>query len=46
MPKFFTKKRIIIMAVIIILGLLLGRLAVRLIINFMVGGSAFGGNFL
>lgn len=45
MPKFFTRKRIIILAVII-MGLLLGRLAVRLIINFMVGGSAFGGNFL
>lgn len=46
MNAFFTRKRIIIIAVMIIVGLVLGRLALRLAINFMVGGSTFGGNFL
>ncbi len=46
MTNFFTTKRIIILAVIIIIGLILGRLAVRMFINLMVGGSMLGGNFL
>ncbi|MFV0364670.1 MAG: hypothetical protein ACK5LL_16495 [Suipraeoptans sp.] len=46
MNKFFTKERLIILAVVVICGLLLGRLAVRLILNLMLGGTAFGGNFL
>ncbi|MCD8015263.1 MAG: hypothetical protein LUG99_19265 [Lachnospiraceae bacterium] len=46
MSHFFTKKRIIILAIVIICGLLFGRLAVRAVINLMVGGTLFGGNFL
>ena len=39
------QKQIIILAVIIV-GILLGRLAVRAFMNLMVGGTLFGGNFL
>jgi len=46
MSIFFTKKRIIILAIIIICGILLGRFAIRLVMNVMLGGTAFGGNFL
>ncbi|MET3938093.1 hypothetical protein ABIC22_000905 [Paenibacillus sp. PvP094] len=46
MTKLFTMKRIVILAAIMIFGLILGRLAVRMLINLMVGGSLFGGNFL
>ncbi|MGG4146280.1 hypothetical protein ABEW34_24555 [Paenibacillus algorifonticola] len=46
MTKLFTMKRIVILAAIMITGLILGRLAVRMFINLMVGGSLFGGNFL
>lgn len=46
MTNFFTMKRNIILAIVIIAGLILGRLAVRWFINLMVGGSLFGGNFL
>ena len=46
MINFLTMKRFIILAVVIIAGLILGRLAVRMFINLMVGGSLFGGNFL
>jgi len=41
-----TTKRIIILFVVIIVAAVLGRLAVRAVINLMVGGSMFGGNFL
>lgn len=40
------QKRIIILVIIAIIGIVLGRLAVRAFINLMVGGSLFGGNFL
>ncbi len=40
------QKRIMILVIIAIIGILLGRLAVRAVINLMVGGSLFGGNFL
>ncbi|BCN31672.1 hypothetical protein [Anaeromicropila herbilytica] len=46
MTHFLTTKRRIILAVVIIIGLILGRLAVRIFINMMVGGSLFGGNIL
>lgn len=46
MTNFFTMKRNIILGIVIIAGLILGRLAVRMFINLMVGGSLFGGNFL
>mgnify|MGYP003623228171 CR=1 FL=1 len=40
------KKRLIILAVIIIIAIVLGRLAVRAVMNLMLGGTLFGGNFL
>ena len=42
----WTKKRIIILVVVILIAAVLGRLGVRAVINLMVGGSLFGGNFL
>ncbi|MDO5400932.1 MAG: hypothetical protein Q4F17_08140 [Eubacteriales bacterium] len=41
-----TKKRILILAIVILAGIILGRLAVRAVMNLMLGGSLFGGNFL
>lgn len=46
MERFLTRKRIIILLIIIVLGVLLGRLVVRAFLNLMVGGTLFGGNFL
>lgn len=46
MTYFLTTKRIIILIVVMIIAVLMGRLAVRMFINLMVGGSLFGGNFL
>ncbi len=46
MNDFFTTKRLIILAVIILAGIILGRLAVRAVLNLMLGGTLFGGNFL
>lgn len=40
------QKRLIILLIIIIVGAILGRLAVRAFLNLMVGGTLFGGNFL
>ena len=39
-------KRIIIIAVIVIIAFCLGRLAVRVFLNVLLGGTTFGGNFL
>ncbi len=39
-------KRAIILLVIIIIAVVLGRLAVRGVLNLLVGGTMFGGNFL
>ena len=39
-------KRAIILLVIIIIAVVLGRLAVRGVLNLVVGGTMFGGNFL
>lgn len=39
-------KRIIILAVIVIVAAVLGRLAVRGFLNILLGGTLFGGNFL
>ena len=41
-----TQKRILILAMVIIVGIILGRLAVRAVINLMLGGTLFGGNIL
>lgn len=40
------KKRILIVLAVMIIGFVLGRLAMRAFINFMLGGTLFGGNFL
>ena len=39
-------KRLIILAVIIIIAAVLGRMAVRAVLNLLLGGTMFGGNFL
>ena len=41
-----TQKRILILAVIIIAAAVLGRLSVRAVLNMLMGGTLFGGNFL
>lgn len=41
-----TQKRLIILLVVVIIGIVLGRLAVRAVMNLMLGGIMFGGNFL
>jgi len=40
------QKRLIIFLVIIIVAFVLGRLVVRGIMNLLLGGTMFGGNFL
>ena len=42
----FTKKRLLILLAVIVIAFVLGRLAVRGILNLLVGGTMFGGNFL
>lgn len=39
-------RRIITIAIIIIIAFVLGRLAVRAAMNLLLGGTMFGGNFL
>ena len=41
-----TQKRLIILLVVVIIGIVLGRLAVRAVMNLMLGGTLCGGNFL
>lgn len=41
-----TSKRIILLAVIIAVAFVLGRLAVREVLNLLLGGMLFGGNIL
>lgn len=40
------KKRLVTVAVIVIVAAVLGRLAVRAVLNLLVGGTLFGGNLL
>ena len=40
------KKRIITLIIIILIAAVLGRLAVRFVMNMMLGGTLFGGDFL
>ena len=42
----FTKKRVAIFGIVGLVGFYLGTLTVRAIINLMIGGTLFGGNFL
>lgn len=41
-----TRKRVIILIIVIIVGAILGRLAVRAFLNLMLGGTWFGVNLL
>ena len=41
-----TAKRIIIIAIIVVVAFVLGRLAVRAGMNLLLGGTLFGGDFL
>lgn len=41
-----TKKRLLLLLVIAGIGFVLGRLAVRAVMNLLLGGALFGGNFL
>lgn len=41
-----TLKRVIILAVIAIVAAVLGRLAVRALMNLLLGGTLLGGDFL
>ena len=41
-----TTKRLIILAIVIIVAFVSGRLAVRAAMNLLLGGTLFGGNFL
>lgn len=41
-----TQKRVLILCIIIVIAAILGRLAVRAAMNFFLGGTMFGGNFL
>ncbi len=41
-----TRKRVIILISVIIVAFVLGRLSVRAIMNFLLGGTMFGGNLL
>lgn len=42
----FTKKRLIILAIVIIIGFVVGRLGFRAVMNLLLGGTLFGGNIL
>ena len=44
--KFFTLKRIIILAVVILAGTVSGRMLIRGVLNLLLGGTMFGGDFL
>lgn len=41
-----TQKRLLILAIIALIAFVLGRLAVRAVLDLLVGGTLFGGNFL
>ena len=41
-----TQKRLLILAAVAVAAFVLGRLAVRVVLNLLVGGTLFGGNFL
>ncbi len=40
------KKEIIVLIIVMVVAAVLGRLAVRLFLNILVGGTLWGGNFL
>ena len=40
------QKRLLILLIVILAAAVLGRLAVRAVLNLLLGGTLFGGNFL
>ena len=40
------QKRLLILGIVILIAAVLGRLAVRAVLNLLLGGTLFGGNFL
>ncbi len=40
------QKRILILIIVIAMAAVLGRLAIRAVMNLLLGGTLFGGNFL
>ena len=40
------KKEIIVLIIVMVVAAVLGRLAMRLFLNILVGGTDWGGNFL
>ena len=41
-----TTKRVVILFIVIFVAVVLGRLAVRAVLNILLGGTMFGGNLL
>lgn len=41
-----TQRRILILLIIIVIAAVLGRLTIRAVMNLLMGGTMFGGNFL
>lgn len=41
-----TQKRLLILLIVVLAGAALGRLAVRALLNLLLGGTLLGGNFL
>lgn len=41
-----TKKRLLILAIVVIAGIVVGCLAVRAFMNLLMGGTLLGGSFL
>jgi len=46
MGKFLTRKRIVILTIVILCGIVAGRLIVRAVLNLLLGGTLLGGDFL
>ncbi len=40
------QKRLLILLIVAVIAFVLGRLAVRAVMNLLLGGTLFGGNFL
>ena len=46
MKMTLLQKRLLILAIIAVVAFVLGRLAMRAILNMLLGGTLFGGNLL
>ena len=40
------QKRLLILGIVVLIAAILGRLAVRAVLNLLLGGTLFGGNLL